>query len=252
MNKTLGERMKEYEAASQSILTIRTPSIIRLDGKAFHTFTRDRGKPFDHNLSLAMQFATQYLVKHIQGCKLGYTQSDEISLLLTDYDSLETEAWFRYNVQKIVSVSASMCTQIFNRHLHALDMLDGKREPPKPAFFDSRVFNLPKEDVCNYFIWRQQDCRKNAITTCAQAYYSHKELHGMKSGDKIGMLANKGIHFDLDIESMYRRGAAYCRDFPYSDIVRECTDCDVNLPDFKEDRDYVEKWTYIDCVDNET
>jgi len=247
-SRTLGDRMKTYERAYRNHLTIRTPVILRLDGKAFHSFTKGRNKPFDKNFSLAMQFATQYLVKNIQGAKFGYTQSDEISILLTDYDNLETECWFNYNIQKMVSVASSFCTRIFNRQLHSLDLMDDNKEvqPPKDAFCDARGFNLPKEDVCNYFVWRQQDCRKNAITMAALAYYSHKELLRMKSGDKIGMLLNKGIVFDEDIPSMYRRGSAYYKDLTYSMHVRFETDCDIDIPDFREDREYIEKWVYID------
>lgn len=245
---TLGDRMKRYEAVSQVLLMRRMPIIVRLDGKTFHTFVKGREKPYDLNLSLAMQFATQYLVKNIQGCKLGYTQSDEISLLITDYDTLDTEAWFDSNLQKIVAISASYCTRVFNRQLHALDMLDKERplSPPKDAFFDSRAFNVPKEDVCNYFIWRQQDCRKNAISMAAQANFSHKELHKMKSGDKIGMLATKGIDFDTDYPRAFQFGAVYHKDLPYSRHVRFDTDCDVDIPEFKDQRDYIERWVYMD------
>lgn len=248
MFNTLGERMKRYEVVSQGLLMRRMPLIVRLDGKAFHSFTKGREKPFDVNLSSAMQFATQYLVKNIQGCKFGYTQSDEISLLLTDYDSLETEAWYDSNIQKIVSISASFCTRIFNRRLHALDMMDQTKElkPPKDAFFDSCAFNVPKEDVCNYFVWRQQDCRKNAISVAAQSHFSPKQLHKMKSGDKISMLATKGIDFEKDYPSQFIMGAVYHKDLPYEKIVKVETDCDINVPDFKENREYVERWVYVD------
>lgn len=245
---TLGQRMKKYEGVTQNLLTCRMPTIIRLDGKAFHSFCKGREKPFDNHLSLAMQFATQYLVKNIQGCKFGYTQSDEISLLLTDYDSLTTEAWFDGKIQKMVSVSASFCTRIFNRQLHSLDLMDQERtpKPPKDAFFDSRAYNIPKDDVCNYFIWRQQDCRKNAISMAAQANFSHNELHKMKSGDKIAMLKNKGIDFDKDYPKCFICGAAYHKELEYGMHVRFETDCDVNLPDFKDNRNYIERWVYLD------
>jgi len=251
IHPTLGDRMKRYEEVFNTSLMRRTPVIIRLDGKAFHTYTRDRKKPVDENLSLAMQFATQYLVKNIQGCKFGYTQSDEISLLLTDYDTLETDAWFDNTIQKIVSISASYCTLIFNRQLHSLDMLKASYDPkiqikpPKDAYFDSRAFNLPREEVCNYFIWRQQDCRKNAISMAAQANFSHKQLHKMKSGDKIAMLSTVGIDFETVYPKSFRYGAVYHRKLDdYGMHVRFHTDCDIEIPDFKEDREYINRFVY--------
>ena len=115
---SLGDRMKEnYENRSKTYLTRRTPVIIRLDGKAFHSFTRGMKKPYDEIFHNTMNATMKYLCENIQGCKLGYTQSDEITLLLTDYDTLTTSAWFDYNVQKICSVSASMATMAFNKFL---------------------------------------------------------------------------------------------------------------------------------------
>ena len=111
----LGDRMKDYyESRSKTRLTRRMPVIIRLDGKAFHTFTKGFKKPFDMIMVKAMQETMKYLCENIQGCVLGYTQSDEITLVLVDYNKLDTDAWFDYDVQKLCSVSASMATLIFN------------------------------------------------------------------------------------------------------------------------------------------
>ncbi|MFW6122346.1 MAG: tRNA(His) guanylyltransferase Thg1 family protein, partial [Petrotogales bacterium] len=180
MDKTsLGDRMKtNYESVSQTKLLRRTPVIIRLDGKAFHTFTKGMKRPFDENLIQCMTTTTRNLVENIEGCEFGYTQSDEISLLLTDYKKFETQAWFDYKVQKIVSVAASMCTAYFNR------IFFKNYGFGKPAFFDARVFSIPKEEVVNYFIWRQQDATRNSIQMVGQSVFSHKELHG-KSCDEI-------------------------------------------------------------------
>ena len=111
----LGTRMKKYEYVSRTHLVNRCPVIVRLDGKAFHTFTKGLKKPYDEIFHNTMNKTMKYLCENIQGCKLGYTQSDEITLLLTDYDTLTTDAWFDYNVQKICSVSASMATMAFNK-----------------------------------------------------------------------------------------------------------------------------------------
>ena len=187
----LGDRMKEnYENRAKTQLLRRTPGIIRLDGKSFHTFTRGFDKPFDDILIEAMQQTMLTLCKEIQGCVLGYTQSDEITLVLTDYKKLETSAWFDYDVQKICSVSASIATLAFNRsfakqcklyvpsnstdinNAHINSIYNG-------ALFDSRCFNVPKEEVTNCILWRQQDATRNSINAVAQANFSHKELHGL-------------------------------------------------------------------------
>ena len=113
----LGTRMKEnYENVAKSKLVRRMPVAIRIDGKAFHTFTKGFNKPFDKVLMQAMQRTTEYLCKNIQGCVFGYTQSDEISLILVDYKKLNSSAWFDYQVQKMCSVAASMATMAFNKY----------------------------------------------------------------------------------------------------------------------------------------
>lgn len=119
-NDSLGDRMKGYEGVSRNFLTRRVPAIIRLDGKAFHTFTKGMEKPFDPVLTQAMQETMKYLCENIQGCVLGYTQSDEITLVLTDYATIQTDAWFGYNIQKMCSVSASMATMAFNREFERI------------------------------------------------------------------------------------------------------------------------------------
>lgn len=168
---TLGDRMKNnYENITRYYLTRRMPVIIRIDGKAFHTFTRGFKKPFDDVLVKTMQDTMRYLCENIQGCVLGYTQSDEISLVLTDYAELTTDAWFGNNLQKMCSVSASMATLAFNKFFsHNVEDLesnlaqehetDGMTELvknmlsyyriyrialKKGAMFDSRVFTIPQ------------------------------------------------------------------------------------------------------------
>lgn len=184
----LGDRMKEnYENRAKTQLLRRTPVIIRLDGKAFHTFTKGFEKPFDKTMVGAMQATMLALCKEIQGCVLGYTQSDEITLVLTDYTNLETSAWFNYDVQKICSVSASIATLAFNR-CFLKEMMQNKmgfansvhfQAWTKGALFDARCFNIPKEEVTNCILWRQQDATRNSINMVAQANFPHKELQGL-------------------------------------------------------------------------
>jgi tRNA(His) 5'-end guanylyltransferase len=196
----IAKRMKSYyEKRNQSYLIRRMPVIIRLDGKAFHTYTKNFIRPFDKKLQNNMIDTTKFLMENIQNAKLGYTQSDEISILLIDYVKLNTDAWFDNNVQKMTSVSASLCTGIFN-----YNMADFMNISNKIAFFDSRVFNIPESDMINYFIWRQQDCIKNSISSLAQYYFSNKELYKKNSTMMIDMLKEKEIYWSaLSNESKY-------------------------------------------------
>ena len=173
VNDELGKRMKEYyESIPKTKLMRRTPVAIRLDGKAFHTFTRGFQKPFDEILIKSMQETMKYLCENIQGCVLGYTQSDEITLILVDYKNLNTAAWFDYEVQKMCSIAASMATMAFNKSFYSnivnaryndedLNYLDTLTKAMiKGAMFDARVFNIPKEEVTNLIYWRQMEERR--------------------------------------------------------------------------------------------
>ncbi len=194
---SIGNRMKDnYENRYRIKLTRRMPVIIRLDGKAFHTLTRGCQKPFDDVFQDTMQCTAFELCSQIQGAKCAYVQSDEISILLTDFDRLATDAWFDYNLQKIVSVSAGIASAYFSDYY----LCDGQI-----AIFDSRAFNIPKEEVCNYFIWRQQDWIRNSIQMLAQSYYSHKQLHGKNTSDMHEMLHEKGVNW-VDLEPVWKNG----------------------------------------------
>jgi tRNA(His) 5'-end guanylyltransferase len=203
-NLTLGDRMKQYyENVTKTKLPRRTNTIIRIDGKAFHTYTRGLDKPFDMNLTMDMLETTKYLCENIQGCKMGYTQSDEISLWLTDYDTLTTSAWFDGSVQKIVSIASSMATAKFN-----------ELRPGKLAMFDARVFTINEiEEVVNYFVFRQQDATRNSVSMAAQANFSHKDLQGKSGSDMQDMLMSKGINWnDYPVYSK-RGGTVVKREF---------------------------------------
>lgn len=262
-SNSLGDRMKEnYENRSKTYLIRRTPVIIRLDGKAFHTFTKGLKRPYDEVFHGTMNSTMKYLCENIQGCKLGYTQSDEITLLLTDYDTLTTDAWFDNNVQKICSVSASMATMVFNHVFRqrydewgrvtfsgwddggtneeiAADLWDLHlaycNAIERGAMFDSRCFNVPKEEVANCFIWRQQDATRNAIQMLGQCNFSHKELRGKSCNDIQEMLMQqKNINFN-DMPTEFKRGVCCCR-------AGMGWGLDKDIPIFTQDRDYVERW----------
>lgn len=186
---TLGQRMKGYEQVSKFMLTPKIPIVIRLDGKAFHTFTKPFKRPFDERLIKSMQDTTEFLVNNIQNCIMGYTQSDEITLVLLDMLSEDTETWFNGGLQKIASVSASMCTAYFNNVL----------KHDRLAFFDSRVFQIPLEDLPNNIVWRMKDCYKNAITSVAHCHYSQKQLHGVSTKDRLELIKDKYLFKDEEL-----------------------------------------------------
>lgn len=230
MPDSLGDRMKKYENIWRFYLPIRMPLIIRIDGKAFHSLTRKFDKPFDQNFINAMEKTTLSLCENIEGCKLAYTQSDEISLLLTDYENFDTQAWFQKNLQKIVSVSASIATLAFSK------FIDG-------GLFDSRAFVLSKEEVVNYFIWRQQDATRNAIQGLGQANFSHKQLMN-KSCDEIQcmLLEQKNINFN-DLPITHKRGTCCIKEYyEYNNSKRTRWISDWEIPIFTENREYIEKF----------
>lgn len=270
---SLGDRMKRYEYVSRIYLTRRFPVIIRLDGKAFHTFTKGFEKPYETVMMKAMQKTMQTLCSNIQGCVFGYTQSDEITLVLIDYQTISTDAWFGYNIQKISSVSASMATMAFNNAFREAvaereefvfseyatdederyyDFLCNKAKRSS-AMFDSRAFSVPKEEVCNCLIWRQQDATRNSIEAAGQKYFSHKQLMN-KSCDNIQeMLFQKfGVNWN-DYPTSFKRGSACYRVKDKSEVVNNATGekeivtrshwfVDENIPIFTQDRSFVEKW----------
>lgn len=271
VNDGLGKRMKEfYEQVPKTRLVRRMPVAIRIDGKAFHTFTRGFQKPFDEVLIKSMQETTLYLCKNIQGCVFGYTQSDEITLILIDYQKLESCAWFDYEVQKMCSVAASMATmkfnQVFNHYVdhdwfdqHYNLMENGiaqyhdrlVKAIDNGAMFDARCFNIPKEEVCNLIYWRQLDATRNSIQMVGQANFSHKELHG-KSCNMIQdmLMIEKGINWN-DFSTHQKRGSA-CRRVESEVNIAETMDTistwevDLEMPILKgEDRDYVDKLVYV-------
>jgi tRNA(His) guanylyltransferase len=219
MKENIGDRMKSYyEDRTRYKLTRRTNTIIRVDGKAFSNYTKGLERPFDLGLMEDMNKTTEYLCQNIQGAKFGYVQSDEISILITDYDDISTHAWFDGNLQKMASIAASLATAKFNQLRMARACFDDviKEDAPiykddiqnfKLAMFDARVFQIPyQEEVINYFIWRQQDATRNSISSVAQSLYSHKELNGKKTDEMQEMIFQKGVNWN-DYTSREKRGS---------------------------------------------
>lgn len=198
---SLGDRMKSYESVSKGHLMPNSAVIIRVDGKAFHTFTKAFDKPFSRVLMRSMDSAAEFVAKDMQGCKAFYVQSDEVSFLLTDTDSYETQGWFDYNRDKLVSLSASMMTWHFDSAMsYNLPEYDGF------ALFDSRAFNVPFVDVPNYFVWRARDWHRNSIQMYARSFFSHKELHGKNIDDIHEMLHSKGKNWATDLTDREKNG----------------------------------------------
>lgn len=279
----LGVRMKTfYEQIPKTKLMRRCPVAIRIDGKAFHTFTRGFHKPFDEVLIKSMQETMKYLCENIQGCVLGYTQSDEITLILVDYKKLTSSAWFDYEVQKICSIAASMATMAFNKafekNVKSFDLLlayndygDDTEENRKllgiynkavnkGAMFDARCFNIPKEEVTNLVYWRQLDASRNSIQMVGQACFSHKELQNRSCNEIQDMLmTRKGINWN-GLPTYQKRGSCCVR----NKIVIETNSVmataqlrdssksenewiiDTGIPIFKgEDRKYIDRLVFV-------
>jgi len=173
----LGERMKSfYEERTRTSLPRRTYTIIRCDGRSFSNYTKSLKKPFDTDFLVDMEIAAAALCREVQGCALAYTQSDEISIVATDFTTQTTDAWFDGQVQKIVSIAAAVATGAFIAARAARGLLDPKRLPG----FDARVFTIPtREDVAAYLWWRERDAIRNSVQMMARSKFSHKEMAGV-------------------------------------------------------------------------
>lgn len=183
---SLGDRMKRYEKASKTSLVPRMPIIVRVDGKAFHTYTKNLNKPFDGRLINVMNEVAIMLFREIQGAQLAYIQSDEISILLHPYKRYASQAWFDGELQKMVSVSAAIASAEFTIRSHELSDVEYYlySDDFKAAYFDSRAFTLPEREVNNYFIWRQNDTQRNSVQMFARSLFTHKECD-RKSCDEL-------------------------------------------------------------------
>jgi tRNA(His) guanylyltransferase len=222
-DNALGVRMKErYELRTRYQLPRRTYTILRVDGKAFHSLLRHAIKPFDDQVATAMDAVAQDLCEAVQGSAFAYTQSDEVSVLMTDFASPQTEAWFDGNIQKIVSIAGGLASTSFTVRYGRVGM------------FDARVFTIPdRVEVANYFIWRQQDATRNSIQMLAQSLYSPKQLHMRTTNELQEMCFAKGHNWDA-LPPRHKRGA----------VVRKATDggwfIDEAPAVFTRDRAYLE------------
>lgn len=278
----LGKRMKDfYEQIPKTKLMKRCPVAVRIDGKSFHTFTKNFQKPFDEVLIKTMQDTMKYLCENIQGCVLGYTQSDEITLILVDYKKLTSSAWFDYEVQKICSIAASMAAMAFNKYFlkNYLDYIANYNDTYHPNFederdrekwrnmvsaytnasekgamFDARCFNIPKEEVTNLLYWRQLDASRNSIQMVGRANFSHKELQNKTCSDIQDMLmTQKGINWN-ELLTHQKRGSCCIktlesvsdREENKNETRRPHWIIDTEIPIFRgEGREYIDKLVYV-------
>lgn len=230
----LGSRMKGYEMAARTTLPRRMPVVVRVDGKAFHTWTRGLDRPFSMPLIRAMDAVARALCQEMQGAALAFVQSDEVSVLLHNYRRLDSEPWFENQVQKIVSVAASIAgatMTLLSREVHP---------EPRAAVFDARVFVLPEAEVCNYFIWRQQDATRNSIQMVAQSLFSQRELHGKNTSVLQEMIFSKGQSWN-DLAPSLKRGRCVVRETTQGNFWRPGWVVDEAPPVFARDREYIER-----------
>lgn len=227
MKDDLGRRMKQdYEDALRLVLPRRSYIVIRIDGRGFHTFTKGLERPYSRQLADALDRAATGLCHEMIGCRFAYGQSDEYSFLLTDFEKENAPLWFDGNVQKIVSVSASLFTAYFSRAFPC----------DRIAAFDSRVMVISQRaEVQRYFLWRQLDASANSINMLASAHYSHDDLAGKSNAEKHEMLFAKGINW-----------AKQPADFKRGRIVRRSEDgkgwdVDLAIPVFNRDTAYLDE-----------
>lgn len=204
----LGDRMKLYEHVTRYELPRRTYSVLRCDGRAFHSLLRDAERPFDERVIKAMNAVAEALCEEMSGAVFAFTQSDECSVLLTDFGSNGTQPWFDGVVQKMVSIAASTASLAFSEAF-------GKR-----AVFDAWIFTIPDPvEVANYFLWRQRDCVRNSISMAAQALFSHRQLHGVNSGQMQELLwSEKGVNWN-DYPDGCKRGRVTVRQTGEREVV---------------------------------
>lgn len=240
MKDSLGDRIKsQYEDRTRIMLPRRTYTIVRVDGKAFHTWTRGLARPYDTTLMLCMDEAAKKLCKDAAGSEFAFVQSDEISLLLTDFRKPESAAWFDGNLQKLASVCASIVTAAFNI---AVAQSGLPKDPD--ATFDARAFVIPDPvETDNYFRWRQKDAERNSVAMLSQAYASAKQLHGKGREAQHDIIHEAGDNWN-DHPASFKRGRAIVyRDMRW--IV------DHETPVFTRDTEYLKRLIPIQWQEKE-
>ena len=232
---SIGDRMKRYEAATRSVVPYRQPTIVRVDGKAFHSYTRGLERPFCARFADCMDSVAMAMCAQMQNAALAYVQSDEISVIMNPAKGYQTQAWFDGEVQKTVSVSASIAAAVMTG---LSEHIFGKT---RPAFFDSRVFVVPDAmEVSNYFLWRQQDATRNSIQMLARSLYSHTQCDKRNVSQLQEMCFAKGSNWN-DLPTRWKRGRCVRREvFDLEPgVMRSRWAVDNEIPIFSQAREYI-------------
>jgi tRNA(His) 5'-end guanylyltransferase len=243
---SLGDRMKQnYERPARATLPLRMPVMLRVDGKAFHTYCRDLVRPFDESFMAAMDACAVAICTEAQGAVIAYVQSDEINILLHNYKRLDTAAWFNNDLQKIVSVSASIASMTMTAA--SVDLFGRIR----PAAFDARAFVLPESEVANAFLWREQDAARNSVTMVAQTMFRESELIGRTTAERQEMIFQKSGKNWNDLPTHMRRGRCIVRETKVAtrngvEVTRSQWVVDREIPLFSKDRDYIERHLVVE------
>ena len=229
----LSDRMKYYENVPKNYLMRRVPVVIRCDIRSGGSFVKGFKKPFDDVFGKTMIRTMEHVAKEIQGCIFAYTESDEMSFVLSDYKKLNSAAWFDYNVEKVASLAASEATFAFNKYFAeevdkyknsigydedgSLDKAEYDqyvvylRAIDKGVRFDGRCANYPKEEVSNYIYWRQSDAMRNSVSMAARAQFPHKQCEHKNQEQLKAMLMDEcGINWD-DYATHYKYGVCWTK-----------------------------------------
>lgn len=235
----LGNRIKQYEDAYRIKLPIRMPIIVRLDGKSFHSYTKGCNKPFDLNLIDILNETAMYICKNTHDIQLAYLQSDEITFFLHNYKELNSQPYFDNNIQKIVSVMASMAGAVFTSSSHKIFGTN------KLAVFDARAFIVPEKEVNNTFLFRQQDASRNSIQSLARSLYSHKQCDNKNTSELQEMTFQKGQNWN-DLPTHLKRGRCVIKEnYDKNGTQRSRWIVDNEIPIFSQNPEYINKYLKV-------
>jgi tRNA(His) 5'-end guanylyltransferase len=281
MSKSANERFKRYESSYNLLIPPRTYTIVRVDGKGFSKFTKSMNKPFDEDFSEAMNYAAIELCKEFNP-DFAYTQSDEISLVFTDF-AIEAQQMFDGKIQKLCSTTAAKAAASFNKKLlmikaekcfqsETFDLEELKNntynlmrdishgQAVYDTMFDSRVFIIPDfREVGNYFVWRQQDATRNSISMAAEKVVGKKAIVGKNGSQRQEMMFEKGVNWN-DYKTQFKRGVVIVKEefemdapkSPTGKVMRKRWVVDEDTPIFTKNREYLNSLIQtIPCPDLE-
>lgn len=209
----LPDRMKLYESGGTTSLMPLLPICVRLDGRAFHSWTRGMDRPFDESLHRAFD-RTMVALVHESSAVIGYTQSDEITLIIHS-DDFRSQTYFNGKAHKIGSVLSSLATAVFNAQ-------EFSHKASKPALFDARVWTVPNlDEAANVLLWREEDAIRNSVQALAQSRFSPRQLHRKSVRDCLQMLQDEGVYWTDECSERQQRGAYAARRMVFKELTPE-------------------------------